>query len=383
MKKKGKEVDFNSYIYGYANVQQYKSDVAFKTLVDSVKDNMYLIPDFQRVYKWTEEQVENLAVSLIRGMPIPPIYAYRNEMNQLEILDGQQRVISMVLYYMGKYTKKTRNNYIDLKIDNDPNASLYERLKKTGLRDKKYEMKYYEIINGKEIEKKVDISYESLPINIQRKLDYTTITVIEISIENKDLRNRYLYKIFANLNSGGTSLTPQELRNGIYGCEFYKMLSEVNEFNERWNELFGNESDSSRNIERLLTFCAFKYYIKFEDDKFTIDNYKNMNKLLNDFSEEAVRFNDEKINEYRKDIENFISLLKGKIPKQLLKTVLLEILFTVTNKTNCQVSITKEFYDNISKIDEYSKTIKTGNRTKSAIESKLEAVYNEIRKFIE
>lgn len=378
-----KEDEFNSYIYGYANVQQYKTDVAFKTLVEGVKDNLYIIPDFQRVYKWTEAQVENLAVSLIRGMPIPPIYAYRNEMNQLEILDGQQRVISMVLYYMGKYTEKTRNNYIDLKNDNTPNASLFDGLKRTKLKDKKYEMKYYEIIDGEEIEKNIDITYEKLPINIRRKLDYTTITVIEISIENKELRNRYLYKIFANLNSGGTTLTAQELRNGIYRCEFYKMLSEVNEYNERWKELFGDVTDSSINIERLLIFSAFKYYIKFEDDKFTIDNYTNMNKLLNDFSEEAVKFNDDKINEYRKDIEIFISLLKGKISKQLLKTALLEILFTVTNKTNCQVSITAEFYDNISKNNEYSKTIKTGNRTKSAIESKLEAVYNEIRKFIE
>jgi translation elongation factor EF-G len=213
-------------------------------------------------------------------------------------------------------------------------------------------------------------------------LDYTNITVIEINIEKKELRNRYLYKIFANLNSGGTSLTPQELRNGIYRCEFYKMLSEVNENNERWNELFGNETDSSRNIERLLTFCAYKYYVKFENNKFTIDNYKNMNKLLNDFSEEAVNFNENKINEYKKDIENFISLLKGKISKQLLKQSLLEILFTVINKTNCQMSITEEFYINVLKNGNYKGTIKTGNRTQSAIESKLEAVYNEIYKFI-
>jgi uncharacterized protein YodC (DUF2158 family) len=282
---------FNSYVYGYANVQQYKTDVAFKTLVEGVKDNIYVIPDFQRVFKWTEEQVENLAVSLIRGMPIPPIYAYRNEMNQLEILDGQQRVISMVLYYMGKYTKKTRNNYIDLKkTDNADETSFFERFEKTGIRDKRYEMKYYEIIDGEELEKNVDITYESLPINIKRKLDYTTITVIEISIENKELRNRYLYKIFANLNSGGTRLTSQELRNGIYRCEFYKMLSEVNEYNERWKELFGDVTDSSINIERLLTFSAFKYYIKFENNKFIVYNYENMNKLLNDFSEEAVSY---------------------------------------------------------------------------------------------
>jgi hypothetical protein len=75
--------------------------------------------------------------------------------------------------------------------------------------------------------------------------------------------------------------------------------------------------------------------------------------------------------------------LQGKISKQLLKQSLLEILFAVTNKTNCQVSITKEFYENILNYNnEYKRTIKTGNRTKAAIESKLEAVYHEIYKFI-
>lgn len=372
------------YVYGYSTVNQYKTDVAFKTLVESVKDNMYIIPDFQRVYKWTEDQVENLAVSLIRGMPIPPIYTYRNEMNQLEILDGQQRVISMVLYYMGKYTKKTRNNYIDLISTGNPNESLFDCLKNTGLKDKKYNMKYYDLIDGEEVEKIIDITYANLPVNIKRKLDYTTITVIEINIEKKSLRNRYLYKIFANLNAGGTQLTSQELRNGIYRCEFYKMLYEVNRNNKRWIELFGTEKDSSRNIERLLTFCAYKYFVKFQDNQFTIDNYKNMNKLLNDFSEKACEFDKEIIDEYRRDIEKFISLLKGRFSKQLLKQSLLEILFTVTNKTGCELDITEEFYSRITtNNDKYKKEIKQGNRTKSSIENKLEAVYDEISKYIE
>ena len=40
-----------SYLQGVA-VQQYKSDIGFRTLVESVNDNMYIIPKYQRKYRW-------------------------------------------------------------------------------------------------------------------------------------------------------------------------------------------------------------------------------------------------------------------------------------------------------------------------------------------
>ena len=75
-----------SYLQGVA-VQQYKSDIGIRTLVESVNDNMYIIPKYQRKYRWKKEQVVSLGESLLRGLPIPPIYTCRNENNQLEILD--------------------------------------------------------------------------------------------------------------------------------------------------------------------------------------------------------------------------------------------------------------------------------------------------------
>lgn len=77
-----------------ASVQQYKSDIGFRTLVESVNDNLYVIPKYQRKYRWGRQQVVGLVESLLRGLPIPPIYTCRNDKNQLEILDGQQRVMS-------------------------------------------------------------------------------------------------------------------------------------------------------------------------------------------------------------------------------------------------------------------------------------------------
>ena len=91
-----------------ARIQQYKSDVAFRTLVESVNENMYVIPKYQRKYRWSREQVAGLVDSLLRGLPIPPIYTYRNGENQLEILDGQQRVMSLFFYYIGYFRSISR-----------------------------------------------------------------------------------------------------------------------------------------------------------------------------------------------------------------------------------------------------------------------------------
>ena len=76
-------------------IQQYKTDIGFRTLVESVDENLYIIPKYQRKYRWTKAQVTSLVESLICGLPIPPIYTCRNNLNQLEILDGQQRIMSL------------------------------------------------------------------------------------------------------------------------------------------------------------------------------------------------------------------------------------------------------------------------------------------------
>ena len=95
------------------SIQQYKTDVGFRTLVESVDENLYIIPKYQRKYRWSKEQVVDLVESLICGLPIPPIYTCRNAENQLEILDGQQRVMSLFFYYIGYYLNKRKNSSIN------------------------------------------------------------------------------------------------------------------------------------------------------------------------------------------------------------------------------------------------------------------------------
>lgn len=377
MGSKGKKniEEMDRAIYGNARVQQYKTDIAFKTLMEGVEDNLYIIPDFQRVYKWKQEQVEELAVSLIRGLPIPPIYTYRNDQGELEILDGQQRVISMYLYYKGKYKKESRK-IMDLKNLKDENRTFEKQLDETyGLKDVSYVMKYYDM--DSEQEKEVDITYKNLPKKVKSKLDYTTITVVEINIDDKELKNKYLYKIFANLNAGGVPLTKQEIRNGIYRSPFYDMLFEMNQKNEKWRTIIPHPENYSRSIEYLLRLCAFKYYVKIEEDKFIISSYKNIEKMLNDFSENAIRFSDEQIAEYKNSLEVFFDLYEGKINQ----ISLFENVFTVVNKKNYTFKITPDILNCILGSNEYRDTIRNGNATKAVIETKLKVVYDELQKY--
>lgn len=68
--------------------------------------NMYssgelnILPDFQRLFRWSDERKSNLIESIMIGIPIPPAFVYENESGTWELIDGLQR-LSTVLEFMG------------------------------------------------------------------------------------------------------------------------------------------------------------------------------------------------------------------------------------------------------------------------------------------
>ena len=176
------------------SVHQYKTDIGFRTLVESVNDNMYIIPKYQRKYRWSKKQVVGLVESLLKGLPIPPIYACRNDKNQLEILDGQQRVMSLFFYYIGYFLNKRKESAIDFTDLEVGNCSFADALKNQfPLEELHINL---ESIDGKEI----SLDYADLPVEVKRKVNYTTTTVIEIKIGREEKKSEILQAIFANLN---------------------------------------------------------------------------------------------------------------------------------------------------------------------------------------
>lgn len=68
------------------------------TMYSSTELNV--LPEFQRLFRWTEERKSNFVESILIGIPIPPAFVYENENGTWELIDGLQR-ISTVLEFMG------------------------------------------------------------------------------------------------------------------------------------------------------------------------------------------------------------------------------------------------------------------------------------------
>lgn len=359
---------------GGMSIQQYKTDVGFRTLVEGVNENLYIIPKYQRKYRWSKEQVISLVESLIRGLPIPPIYTSRNDRNQLEILDGQQRILSLFFYYIGYYLDRKKNNSVDFSEIEIEGKSFKEALKD------QFALEELHIRLMEEGGEEVSVDYADLPVEMKRRIDYTSITVIEIKINDEGQRIKVLRKIFENLNAKGSLLTQQELRNGIYVCDFYNMLQNYNRHNEKWRKIWGKEDAAERDMEMLLRLCALRRYtgIKRKDAgnfDFTIEEYhSSYGKLLDKFSEIAMKFSSDQIEEYQNSLVHFFDLFEVNIT-QSSKVALLESFYIVYEKLGVDKPITSAIYEQILKDSKYISYARQGTVKMKSMNERWKTVY--------
>lgn len=358
----------------FGSVQQYKSDVAFKTLVEGINDNLYFIPKYQRKFRWKEDQVQELARSLVRGYPIPPIYAYRNGSGQLEILDGQQRIMSLFFYYIGKFINTKKLSAVDYRKLNISNMSYRDVL------EQNFEL--VDMITYLDENQKINISYAKLEMELKRKVDYTTITVIELRWDINEKRIFDIQKIFENLNSKGTKLSAQEIRNGVYNCEFYNMLREVNEENTDWEKIRGRESDKEDDMEMLLRLCTVEKNVKWNGKEFVVENYhSNYSDWMDDFSENAKMMDDEEIAKYKLILGDFCNCFQANRVVGLQKA-LIESLFVVIRKTGINIKITDEIINKVLDDEKYKKNSRQGMVKKSKMNGRWIAVYEVLSKYV-
>ena len=88
-----------------------------EALLGSGKSKPFVIPEYQRPYAWTDEQVETLFEDLWdftatsggtereSSYFLGSVVSYENEDGEQEIIDGQQRITSLFLLLRAIYTK--------------------------------------------------------------------------------------------------------------------------------------------------------------------------------------------------------------------------------------------------------------------------------------
>ena len=211
------------HIYG---ISSYGADYDVEGLVKRLKRGDIFIPPFQRDYVWNQAEASRLVESLLLGLPVPGVFlAKENDSNKLSVIDGQQRLKSLLFFYEGFFNPK----------EGDARKKVF------GLKNvqKKFEGKTYE-----ELE-------EEDRINLDDSIIHATIIKQETPTDD----NTSIYHVFERLNTGGRKLTPQEIRAAIYIGKLNELISELNDY-PAWRELFGKKNNRLKDQELILRFFA-------------------------------------------------------------------------------------------------------------------------------
>ena len=80
-----RKVDFNTY------------DMSLKELVSMISDDIINIsPDYQRQFRWGDDRQSRLVESLFLGIPVPSLFMATNSDGTWEVIDGVQRLSTVV-----------------------------------------------------------------------------------------------------------------------------------------------------------------------------------------------------------------------------------------------------------------------------------------------
>ena len=271
----------------------------------SGKSKPFVIPEYQRPYAWTEEQVETLFDDLWEFTTISggveressyflgSVVSYENENGEQEIIDGQQRITSLFLLLRAIYTKLVAtpelertaeaNNFIG-KIE----PTIWRTDKLTGTVDFKNILLTSRVVNneGNEILRSIletGKTDENAKDNYSRNYRYFQKLFDRHSTENPLMIYQFIYAvlnqaillpitadtqdtaltIFSTLNDRGLPLSDAD----IFKAKIYNQLEvEAKKvFIERWKDLDEQATDANESIQQLFYYNMF-YYRALDQD---------------------------------------------------------------------------------------------------------------------
>lgn len=206
-------------------------DYSVDTLVKRLQTEQMMIPHFgstderlqtagfQRGFVWTKAQMDRFVESLLLGYPVPGIFLVRQMPGgRLLVLDGQQRLETLRRFYDG----------------------LHE--------DKVFALQNV----SRDLAKK---TYKSLDEESRFRLDDSYLQATIVNSDGSSEINDAIYRIFERLNSGGTQLTPHEIRVALYAGPLVAKIQELNT-KKSWRALFGAPSKRIRDHELISRVLA-------------------------------------------------------------------------------------------------------------------------------
>lgn len=232
-----------------------------KILVEK-RHELEISPEFQRNNVWKSSQMSELVESILMGIPIPVIYLFEDRDGNKQIVDGKQRITTIIDFQDDKFTLN-------------------------GL----HVMPSY---NGKK--------FSTLPPKMRGAFEDYQLSFYIIQPPTPE---RVKYDIFDRVNRGGTQLTHQEMREALYMGKATDMLKYLREENGSFLKATGNSIPEKRKKDTYLILRSVSFM------------------LLWGFSDRVKKLNNGKDISYKSDIDDFLAsmmiFLNNKADEGLIK----------------------------------------------------------------
>ena len=295
-------------------------DMSFGEIMNLYDDEDLIIsPEYQRAYRWKDEQKTRFIESILLGIPIPPIFVAEDEHGKWELVDGLQRISTILSFFGLLFINKSKNFF--------------------KLTDTELTEGYLKGIDINSLTPK-------LKLTIKR-------AVCRVEILRWDSQFDMRYELFNRLNTGSSPLTSQEVRNCVFTGDFNNLLHELANSYEFKSLVKPTKKQLEEMFleELVLRFFTFRYkhnnlLIKYSIQDFLSDFMKNI-------ENKKICIN---IEEGRQAFNRTVELVKNSLDNKIFRAK--NGLFTPNIYDTVMYISDKYYNENTKDIDSYRHNIK-------------------------
>lgn len=325
-------------------------DITVKQLIDMVAEGqIHVAPEYQRHFVWDEERQSNLIESIFLGIPVPSLFMATNDNSSWEVIDGLQRITTLVNFVRPIFNDKVKDIAIKtLKIG---------------------ELGKLKSLSG--------ATYAELPETI--RLNFLT-RPIRITVLNDLSDFQVRFDLFERLNTGGIILHEQEIRNCVYQGRFNNFVKQCAS-DARIDLLIKRTDKRGRGNLEELVLKFFAYYEDREKFKHSVKDF------LNDYMDRKTKKFDNE-NELIQLFEKTVSTLAGALPNGIARSdrpnttplVLAEaVMVGVADTINAGHQVDREKLIGILDDPDLKKLMTGGTNSSPKLLSRIEIVREAVR----
>jgi hypothetical protein len=193
-------------------------------------------PEFQRFYRWTDEQKSRFVESILLGIPIPSLFVAQREDGKWDVIDGLQR-LSTIFQLMGILRGEHGKKVPPLVLTKTKYLPAMEGMSWKGAK-----------------------SSQSLTAAQQL---YMKRAKLDFKIILRESGESAKFELFQRLNTGGAELSDQEIRNAMLVAanrdffDWLKALASLSEF-EQCVSLSERSYNEQFDLEIVLRFLILR-----------------------------------------------------------------------------------------------------------------------------